>query len=73
MLTSAEKSNQQNMSFLKMAVIFDLNKIFQFCFDILKGNRNIIFNINFGFFMKTKIILVIFLIVIIIVIIFSIF
>ena len=32
-------------SFFKMAVTFDLNKIFQYCFDILNGNRNI-FNIN---------------------------
>ena len=37
-----------------MAVTFDLKKIFQFCFDILKGNRND-FNIKFGFFMNTKI------------------
>ena len=28
----------KNRSFFKMAVTFDLNKIFQFCFDILKGN-----------------------------------
>ena len=34
-----------------MAVIFDLNKIFQFCFDIRKGNRNIL-NINSVFFMN---------------------
>ena len=44
----------KNKSFFKMAVTFDLNKIFQFCFDILKGNRNI-FNMNSGSFMKTKI------------------
>ena len=31
----------KNRSFLIMAVTFDQNKIFQFCFDILKGNRNI--------------------------------
>ena len=37
-----------------MAVTFDLNEIFQFCFDILKGNRNI-FNMNSGSFRKTKI------------------
>ena len=29
----------KNSSFFKMAVTFDLNKIFQFCFDTLKGNR----------------------------------
>ena len=36
-----------------MAVTFDLNKIFQFCFDILKGNRKIL-NINSGFFYGYK-------------------
>ena len=40
--------------FFKMAVTFDLNKIFQFCFDILKSNRNI-FNIYSGFFINTRI------------------
>ena len=43
----------KNRSFLKMAVIFYLNKIFQFCFDIRKGNRNIL-NINSVFFMNIK-------------------
>ena len=28
----------KNKSFFKMAVTFDLNKIIQFCFDILKDN-----------------------------------
>ena len=32
-----------------MDVTFDLNKIFQFCFDILKGKRKI-FNINSLFY-----------------------
>ena len=44
----------KNRSFFKMAVTFDLNKIFQLCFDILKFNRNI-FNRNCGFYMETKI------------------
>ena len=44
----------KNRSFFKMAVTFDLNKIFQFCFNILKDNRKI-FNINSGFFMNTNI------------------
>ena len=45
MLTSAEKSKSAKTGyFLK----FDLNKIFQFCFDILKGNREI-FDTNSGF------------------------
>ena len=44
----------ENRSFLKMAVTFDLKKIFHFCFHILKVNRNI-FNINSGFFMNIKI------------------
>ena len=44
----------KNRSFFKMAVSFDLNKIFQFCYDILKGNRNI-FDLNSGFLMNTKI------------------
>ena len=35
----------KNKSFFKMAVAFDLNNIFQFCFDILKDNRKI-FNIS---------------------------
>ena len=34
-----------------MAVAFDLNKIFQFYFDILKNNKKI-FNINSGVFMN---------------------
>ena len=37
-----------------MAVTFDINKIFQFCFDILKDNRKI-FNKNSGFFKNTNI------------------
>ena len=44
----------KNRSFFKMAVTFDLNKIFPFCFDILKGNRKIL-NMNSGFFMNIKI------------------
>ena len=36
------------ISFFKMALTFDLDKIFQFCFDILKDNRKII-NINSDF------------------------
>ena len=44
----------KNRLFFKMAVSFDLNNIFQFCFDILKGNRNI-FNMNSGFFMNIKV------------------
>ena len=44
----------KNRTFFKMAVTFDLNKIFQFCFNILKDNRKI-FNINSGFFMNTNI------------------
>ena len=35
----------ENRSFFKMAVTFDLNKIFKFCFDILKDKLNI-FHIN---------------------------
>ena len=37
-----------------MVVTFHLNKIIQFCFDIMKGNREI-FNTNSGFFMNTNI------------------
>ena len=44
----------KNRSSFKMAVTFDLNKIFQFFFDILKANRNT-FNKNSGLFMNTKI------------------
>ena len=51
---SRKVKNSKNRSFFKMAVTFDLNKIFQFCFDILKGNRKIL-NINSGFFMNIKI------------------
>ena len=29
----------KNRAYFKMAVTFDLNKIFQFCFDILKVMR----------------------------------
>ena len=29
----------KNRSFFKIAVTVDLNKIFQFCIDILKGNK----------------------------------
>ena len=44
----------KNESFFKMAVTFDLKKIFQFCFDVLKGNRKIL-NINSVFFYGFKI------------------
>ena len=44
----------KNRSSFKMAVTFDLNKILQFCFDILKGSRNI-FNMNSVSFMNLKI------------------
>ena len=36
-----------------MAVTFDLENIFQLCFDILKGNRKIL-NISSGFFNEDK-------------------
>ena len=44
----------KNGSFFKMAVTLDLNKIFEFCFDILKGNRKT-FNKKSGFYMNTNI------------------
>ena len=54
MLTSAEKSKSEKIShFFKMAVTFDLNKIFQFCFDILKDNRKVL-NIDSGYFYRYK-------------------
>ena len=37
-----------------MAFTFDLNKIFQLCFDILKDNRKN-YQKNSGFFMSTNI------------------
>ena len=55
MLTSAEKSKSaKTCHFFKWLFFFDLNKIFQFCFNIVKGNRNI-FNVNSGLFMNAKI------------------
>ena len=44
----------KNRSFFKITVSFDLDKIFQFCFDILKDNRKI-FDLKSGFFMNTNI------------------
>ena len=54
MLTSAEKSKSAKIGLFKRAFTFDPNKIFQFCFDILKGNRKIL-NINSGFIMNINI------------------
>ena len=43
----------KNRSFFKMAVTFDLNKIFQLCFDILQVNRTLL-NINYVFLYEYK-------------------
>ena len=44
----------KNRPFFRMAVTFDLKKIFRFCFDILKDNKKI-FDKNSGFCINTKI------------------